>query len=85
MIIDRKEADFDSLDDIPEWYRPTIQKLVDMGILKGEQGENEELRLNINTQAVKILVILDRLGLFDRKSNGTKSSRWCKKISIENE
>ena len=40
-----------------------------MGVLKGEQRENEELRLNINTQAVKILVILDRLGLFDRKEN----------------
>ena len=48
MIIDRKEADFGSLDDIPEWYRSTIQKLVDMGVLKVEQGENEELRLNIN-------------------------------------
>ena len=69
MVIDRKEADFDSLDDIPEWYRPIIQKLVDMLVLKGEQGENEELRLNINTQAVKILVILDRLGLFDRKED----------------
>ena len=67
MIIDRKEADFDSLDDIPKWYRPTIQKLVNMGIFNGGQGKNEELRLNINTQAVKIIVILDRLGLFDKK------------------
>ena len=40
-----------------------------MGVFKGEQGENEELRLNIGTQALKILVILDRLGLFDRKEN----------------
>ncbi len=40
-----------------------------MGVLKGEQRENEELRLNINTQAVKILVIFDRLRLFDKKGD----------------
>ena len=69
MVIDRKEADFDNLDNIPEWYRPTIEKLVDMSVLKDEQRENEELRLNINTQAVKILVIFDRLRLFDKKGD----------------
>ena len=36
MIIDRKEDDFDSLDDIPEWYKSTIEKLVNMSVLKGE-------------------------------------------------
>ena len=40
-----------------------------MGVLKGEQRENEKLRLNINTQAVKILVIFDRLRLFDKKGD----------------
>ena len=66
IIIDRKEADFDSLDDIPEWYRSTIEKLIDMGVFKGEQGESEELRLNIRTQVVKMLVIFDRFGIFDK-------------------
>ena len=46
---------------MPEYYRPTIQKLVGNGKLKG--NENGELMLTENM--MRILTILDRFGLFD--------------------
>lgn len=46
---------------MPEYYRPTIQKLVGNGKLKG--NENGELMLT--DDMMRILTILDRFGLFD--------------------
>lgn len=43
-------------DNMPDWARPTIQKLVDKGILKGD-GEG----LNLTEEMLRILVILDRI------------------------
>lgn len=46
-------------DNMPNWAKPTIKKLVDKGVLAGnEQG------LNLNTLMMRILVILDRVGVF---------------------
>ena len=48
-------------DNMPDWAKPTIKKLVDKGVLVGnEQG------LNLNTVMMRILVILDRVGIFGR-------------------
>ncbi len=47
-------------ENMPEWARPTIQKLVDAGYLKGE-GEG---KLNLDDDMLRILVILDRAGVF---------------------
>lgn len=44
-----------------ESYKPTIQKLVDIGVLQG--NENGELMLT--TDMMRILTVLDRVGLFD--------------------
>lgn len=47
-------------DNMPEWARPTIQKLVNKGLLKGgEEG------LNLNEELMRMLVINDRAGLYD--------------------
>lgn len=46
---------------LPEWATPTIQKLVDAGILKG--NENNELELS--NQLLRSFVILDRSNVFD--------------------
>lgn len=46
--------------EVPEWGRPTIQKLLDKGWLKGD--ENGELHLT--ETAVRLLVINDRAGLY---------------------
>ena len=47
-------------DNMPEWARPTISKLVDKGYLKGD----EEGKLMLNDNMLRILVILDRAGAF---------------------
>lgn len=46
---------------MPEWARPTIQKLVDKGYLKG----NENGELGLNDTMLKIFVINDRAGVYD--------------------
>ena len=46
-------------ENMPEWARPTIQKLADKGLLKG--GENG---LNLTEELMRLLVINDRAGLY---------------------
>lgn len=48
-------------DNMPDWAKPTIKKLVNKGVLLG--GENG---LNLNTLMMRILVILDRIGVFGK-------------------
>lgn len=47
-------------DNMPKWARPTIQKLVDKGLLEG--GENG---LNLNEDLMRMFVVNDRAGLYD--------------------
>lgn len=47
-------------ENMPKWASPTIQKLVDKGIL---QGDGEGLKLT--EDLMRILVINDRAGLYD--------------------
>ena len=47
-------------DNMPEYARPTIQKLVDKGLLKGDGNG-----LNLDETLLRILVINDRAGLYD--------------------
>jgi len=61
---------FNTVSEVPEWARPTIQKLVaycdyknmPMGILRGNNGDGTGLDLSMDM--VRILVLLDREGLF---------------------
>ena len=45
---------------MPEWARPTIQKLVDKDILKGDGNG-----LNLTDELLRMLVINDRAGIYD--------------------
>ena len=47
-------------DNMPEWARPTITKLMQKGYLKGD----EEGKLNLDDEMLRILVINDRAGLY---------------------
>lgn len=47
-------------DNMPDWAKPTIQKLVNKGFLKGDENG-----LNLNNELLRILVIHDRAGLYD--------------------
>jgi hypothetical protein len=47
----------------PAWSRPTVQKLLDKGYLKGD----EKGQLGLTDTMLKLLVINDRAGLYDKK------------------
>lgn len=47
-------------DNMPEWAKPTIIKLMKKGILKGDEKGN----LNLDENMLRTLVILDRAGIF---------------------
>jgi N-acetylmuramoyl-L-alanine amidase len=50
---------YKTLEDVPEWGRPVIQKLIGRGSIKGDGQGN----ITLSEDAVKILVILDREGV----------------------
>lgn len=54
---------YKTIDEIPEWYKPTIKKLIDGGAIKGT-GDN---KLNLPEIMVRTLVIADRVN-----NGGTK-------------
>ncbi len=45
-------------------YLPTIEKLLDKGVLAGKGGEGDDLILDLGEDAVRLLVVLDRQGVF---------------------
>ena len=47
--------------EVPEWARPTVQKLLDKGYLKG----NDKGELELTYSMLKLLVINDRAGLYN--------------------
>ena len=47
-------------------YRQTLDKLVSKSLLKGKGGTGEDLTLDLSEDNVRMLVILDRTGVFDR-------------------
>ena len=46
------------------YYLPTIEKLIEKGFLKGQGGAGDAMQLNLGEDAVRLLVILDRAGVF---------------------
>lgn len=54
MVIYKKLAD------VPSWAKPTVEKLITKGYLKGESGDT----LNLEENMLRVLVINDRAGLY---------------------
>ena len=51
---------------LPAWAQETVRKLCRRGVLSGnEQGE-----LNLSEDMLRILVLHDRLGLYEERSEG---------------
>ena len=48
-------------DNMPDWAKPTVTKLMEKGLLKGD----EEGKLNLDENMLRMLVINDRAGLYD--------------------
>ena len=51
---------YQTLSEVPEYYRPTVEKLVEAGALKGTGGG-----LNVSEDFCRIMTVLDRLGKLD--------------------
>ena len=47
---------------MPDWAKPTIQKLIDRGALKG----NEKGELLLTGTMLRLFVIHDRMGIYDK-------------------
>ena len=52
---------FKTLDDVPEFYRPAVKKLVAAGALQGTGGGE----LNVSDDFCRIMTVLDRMGKLD--------------------
>lgn len=52
---------YKKLEDVPEWYRPSIKKLMDAGALQGT-GNGE---INVDESLCRMITILDRMGKLD--------------------
>lgn len=52
---------YKTLEDIPAWGKPTVEKLVNKKAIQGDENGD----LNISNDLLRILVIHDRLGLYD--------------------
>ena len=57
-------AYYGKISEVPKTYRATLDKLVSKGILKGAGGSGEDLILSMSEDAVRVLVLMDRAGLF---------------------
>lgn len=62
LIAESKEQVFRRSEDVPEWGRSTVKKLLDKGHLQGD-GTGD---LNLPYSMLRTLVILDRAGAFDK-------------------
>ena len=55
--------------DVPEWYQPTIRKLMEAGALLGEEDPDpnsiEDNVINVSETYCRIMTTLDRLGKLD--------------------
>lgn len=59
-VYDANSTKYKTIDDVPVYYKDAVQKLIDMGVLKGT-GNGLELSVNMS----RLITILDRCKLFD--------------------
>lgn len=53
---------YQKFENVPDWAKPTVEKLVSKGLLNGDGSGN----LNLTSDMVRMLVILDRAGSFGK-------------------
>lgn len=58
---EEKMSRYNTLEEVPEWGKATIEKLINLEVLKGDENGN----LNLSFDLLRTLVIHDRLGLYD--------------------
>lgn len=60
VLAEQQETSYDTVAAVPTWARPTVQKLVDKGILNGTGSG-----LSLDYTTLRVLVVNDRAGLYD--------------------
>lgn len=53
---------YKTMENVPEWAKPTVEKLVNKGYLQGDLNGN----LNLTGDMTRVLVVLDRAGVFEK-------------------
>lgn len=62
-----KPAVYQTIDQVPDYAKPAVQKLIDAGALSGTGGTtNSKANINISYDLTRTIVILDRMGAFDK-------------------
>ena len=56
-------------ENMPEWARPTIQKMMDNGLLKGDENGC----LGLTDDLLRVFVTNDRAGVYDHRWDGKSS------------
>ena len=56
-----KEPVYAAIEDVPDWGCESVEKLMDMGYILGDT-----VGLNINNTMLRLVVLMDRAGLFDK-------------------
>ena len=59
--MEEKSMKYEKLEEIPEWGKPSIEKLISKGVLKGNENG-----LDLSEDMLRMLVILDRAKVFDK-------------------
>lgn len=60
MIYEYRDKVYNKIEDVPDWGKATVRKLLNKGILKGS-----EKGLDLSYTLLRLLVINDRAGLYD--------------------
>lgn len=50
-----------------KYYRPALDKLIEKKILTGRGGKGDNLIIDLSEESIRLLVMLDRAGVFDAK------------------
>ena len=58
----KEDGRYHKLEDVPEWGKPTIEKLIKAGALQGDENAD----LNLSHDMLRIFVIDDRMGVYDK-------------------
>lgn len=65
LLEEATEVRYEKLKDVNNTlYRQTLDKLIDKGLLTGKSGEGDERVIDLSEDNVRMLVILDRTGVF---------------------
>jgi TusA-related sulfurtransferase len=78
-LIEQKEGENEMIysyidENMPDWAKPTVQKLIDKGALKG----NEKGELLLTSTMLRMFVIFDRDGYFDKYNTIDEVPDWTK-------